>query len=104
MLEANAAQLAASSNGAGQPLNVVRIRQPDVYFEDVVYPVVRTYTNSVIVNDHVIVPVYGIADDAQALAVYAALFPGKTIVPLDATQIIGSGGGWHCVTMEFGVP
>ena len=22
----------------------------------------------------------------------------------NATHIIGSGGAWHCVTMEFGVP
>lgn len=103
-LEANAALLAASVNGAGQPLTVVRIRQPDVYYEGIAFPVVRTYTNSLIVNDRVIVPVYGIADDAEALAVYAAVFPGKTIVPLDATQIITSAGAWHCVTMEFPAP
>jgi agmatine deiminase len=103
-LEANAATLAAASNGAGEPLNVVRIRQPDVYYEGLVNPVVRTYTNSLIVNDRVIVPVYGIADDAAALALYATLFPGKTIVPLNARQIITSAGAWHCVTMEFPAP
>jgi len=103
-LEANAALLARSVNGAGQPLTVVRIRQPDVYYESLVFPVVRTYTNSLIVNDRVIVPVYGIPDDEGALAVYASLFPGKTIVPLDATGIITSAGAWHCVTMEFPAP
>lgn len=103
-LEANAALLAASVDGAGRPLQVVRIRQPDVYYEGIVFPVVRTYTNSLIVNDRVIVPVYGIPDDAGALAVYASVFPGKTIVPLDARQIITSAGAWHCVTMEFPSP
>lgn len=103
-LEANAALLARSVNGAGQPLTVVRIRQPDVYYESLVFPVVRTYTNSLIANDRVIVPVYGIPDDEGALAVYASLFPGKTIVPLDATGIITSAGAWHCVTMEFPAP
>jgi agmatine/peptidylarginine deiminase len=44
------------------------------------------------------------ANDHAVPGANAALFPGKTIVPLDATQIIGSGGAWHCVTMEFGVP
>ena len=103
-LEDNAALLAASTNGAGRPWKVLRIRQPDVYYEGVVNPVIRTYTNSIIVNDRVIVPVYGIADDAAALAVYASAFPGKTIVPLNANDIIGSGGAWHCVTMEFPRP
>jgi agmatine deiminase len=103
-LEANAALLAASTNGAGQPLNVVRIRQPDVYFENIVLPVVRTYTNAIVVNDRVIVPVYGIEDDAGALAVMASVFPGKTIVPLNANDIIAAAGAWHCVSMEFPAP
>lgn len=104
VLETNAATLAAATDGAGTPWNVVRIRQPDVYYEGVVMPVVRTYTNSLIVNDHVIVPTYGIDDDGPALALYRQLFPGKTIVPLDARQIITSAGAWHCVTMEFPAP
>ncbi len=104
VLEANAAALAAAVDGAGRPWNVLRIRQPDVYYEGVVNPVVRTYTNSLIVNDHVIVPTYGIADDEPALALYRQLFPGKTIVPLDAREIIPSAGAWHCVTMEFPAP
>jgi len=104
VLEANAALLQASVNGAGVPWTLVRIRQPDVYYAFFVYPVVRTYTNSLIVNDRVIVPVYGIDDDDAALAVYATLFPDKVIVPLAANDIIESGGAWHCVTMEFPQP
>jgi agmatine deiminase len=104
VLETNAALLARSTNGAGRPWNVVRIRQPDVYYQALVNPVVRTYTNSLIVNDRVIVPVYGIPDDTDALALYATLFPGKVIVPVNANQIIPSAGAWHCVTMEFPAP
>lgn len=103
-LETNAAILASATNGVGEPWNVVRIRQPDVYYAYFIYPVVRTYTNSILVNDRVIVPTYGIADDAEALALYGQLFPGRTIVPLDANDIIESAGAWHCVTMEFPVP
>jgi agmatine deiminase len=104
VLETNAGRLAAADNGSGQRWNVVRIRQPDVYYEGLVNPVIRTYTNSLIVNDRVIVPVYGIPDDAAALALYQSLFPNRTIVPLNANGIIGSAGAWHCVTMEFPVP
>ncbi|WP_448382530.1 agmatine deiminase family protein [Desulfosoma sp.] len=101
VLEACAALFAHETNGAGQPWRVVRIVQPDVYYTQFVIPVVRTYTNSLIVNNAVIVPVYGIAEDEEAVAVYRELFPDKTIVPLNAQEIIPSGGAWHCVTMEM---
>lgn len=104
VLEDAAARLQASTNGDGEPWQVVRIRQPDVTYDFFVLPIVRTYTNSLIVNDRVIVPVYGIGDDNGALAVYEDVFPNKTIVPLDAGDIIASGGAWHCVTMEFPRP
>lgn len=104
VLEEDAALLAASTNGAGEPWNVVRIPQPDVYYVGFVLPVVRTYTNSVITNDVVIVPTYGIAEDAQALEIYEAVLPGRRIVPLNANDIIEWAGAWHCVVMEYPAP
>jgi agmatine deiminase len=93
-----------STNGAGQPWNVVRIPQPDVYYIFFVLPVVRTYTNSLMVNDTVLLPVYDIPLDNDAVAVYQEVLPGKTIYPIDASVIIESGGAWHCVTMEYPSP
>ncbi len=104
VLEECAALFSQETNGAGQPWQVVRIVQPDVYYTQFVVPVVRTYTNSLIVNNVVIVPVYGIPEDEQALAVYREVFPDKKIVPLNAEAIIPSGGAWHCVTMEMATP
>uniref|UniRef100_A0A7C4RSV3 Agmatine deiminase family protein n=1 Tax=Desulfatirhabdium butyrativorans TaxID=340467 RepID=A0A7C4RSV3_9BACT len=104
VLEDNAALFARETNARGEPWRVVRIVQPDVYYTRFLVPVVRTYTNSLIINDYVIVPVYGIAEDEQALAVYREVLPEKTLVPLDARDIIPSGGAWHCVTMEIAVP
>uniref|UniRef100_A0A832A5V7 Agmatine deiminase n=1 Tax=Desulfacinum infernum TaxID=35837 RepID=A0A832A5V7_9BACT len=103
-LEENAALFARETNGEGAPWRVVRLVQPDVSFTHFLVPVVRTYTNALMVNNHVIVPVYGIPEDEQALAVYREVLPGKTIVPLNAEEIIPSGGAWHCVTMEVAVP
>jgi len=83
---------------------VVRIPQPVVYFEDFIWPVVRTYTNSLIVNDVVVLPVYNLPGDDEAIAIYESVLPEKTIYALDARDIIASGGAWHCVTMEFPSP
>jgi len=104
ILENAAALFAGETNGRGEPWNVVRIPQPDVYYVLFIFPVVRTYTNSVIVNDQVLVPTYGIASDAQALAIYQQVFPDRNIISLNANQIIESAGAWHCVTMEHPNP
>jgi agmatine deiminase len=94
----------SSVNGAGEPWTVVRIPQPDVYYKYFVLPVVRTYTNAVIVNNVVLLPIFNIPSDEEAAAIYGQVLPGKTIFPIDASTIIESGGAWHCVTMEFPSP
>ena len=94
----------SSTNGAGEPWNVVRIPQPDVYYTNFVLPVVRTYTNALIVNNIVVLPVYNIPLDNDAVAAYQQILPGKAIYPIDASIIIESGGAWHCVTMEYPSP
>ena len=104
ILEDAATLFAGSVNGAGDPWNVTRIWQPDVYYVFFIFPVVRTYTNSLIVNDDVILPVYNIPYDDTAISIYQSLLPGKTIHPIDARVIIESAGAWHCVTMEYADP
>jgi len=104
ILEDAATLFMSETNGAGVPWEVHRIWQPDVYYIFFIFPVVRTYTNSLVVNDVVMLPVFDIPYDAQAVAVYEALYPGRTIVPINAEVIIESGGAWHCVTMEYPDP
>jgi len=104
VLEYNAQLFADTTNGIGDPWNVIRIRQPDVYFDSFVFPIVRTYTNSLLVNNVVLLPVYGIPDDTDAVSTYKRAFPDREIVPINAESIIRYAGAWHCVTMEFPGP
>jgi agmatine/peptidylarginine deiminase len=53
--------------------------------------VVRNYTNSLIVNDVVILPVFGIPYDAAAISIYEGLFPWNTIWSVNAEAIIETG-------------
>ena len=86
-------------NDQGANLRVLRIPMPpgvgDVY---------RSYTNSTIFNDRVIVPVYP-ADtryEAAALEVYRNAMPaGYEIVTVKADQAIQYGGAVHCTTSGF---
>lgn len=78
----------------GQPYNVVRIpleKSGGTYY---------AYTNSLIVNRKVLVPVYGLSTDSQALSIYEDAMPGYEIVGIDASDIIDQAGAIHCTTMQ----
>lgn len=88
-----------------RPYNVVRIPMPpDARGR---YPSsggeYRTYTNSVIVNKTVIVPVYEEQYDTTALRIYREAMPGYNVVGIDCNDIIGALGAIHCITKEIGV-
>jgi agmatine deiminase len=59
-----------------------------------------TYANFYIVNGGVIVPTYGVAEDAAALEVLRRLFADRQLVPLSAAALITGGGAFHCVTQQ----
>jgi len=64
--------------------------------------VFRSYTNSLIINNLVLVPTYNDVRDAEAIAVYETLMPGYTIVPINCSALNGLAGAIHCVTMGIG--
>ena len=91
-LENNATAVANMVAGTGNYYEVIRIPMPgsaSAYW---------TYTNSIIVNDHVFVPIYQVAEDATALQIYQDAMPDHTIVGIDSSDVIGSGGAVHCTT------
>ncbi len=61
-----------------------------------------TYTNAVVFNDLVFVPEFSgyATENAQAVAVFQAAFPDRTVIPVDCTGIIGSAGAIHCIVMH----
>jgi len=95
ILDRNAALLGSETNAAGAPLTVIRVPMPSN--ADGVF---RSYTNGIVVNDLVLVPVYSLHadDEAEALSVFEVAFPGRTVVPVDSEDIIEWGGAIHCVT------
>jgi len=96
ILEQNADILEAVVTEAGESLDIHRLPLPwnesEVWF---------TYTNSLIVNDVVLIPVFAGFDDleAEALAAYEAAAPQLSQVTINSDAIIPAGGAIHCVTM-----
>jgi hypothetical protein len=93
-LEANVATLATLTNCYGRPYRIVR-----VYCGSLGGSHVAAYTNSMILNHKVFVPLYGISTDSAAIAAYEAAMPGY--------EVLGYTGSWlsddaiHCRTMEI---
>jgi agmatine/peptidylarginine deiminase len=64
------------------------------------------YTNSLILNDHVFVPVTGNSHDNEAIAAYQQAMPGYTIVPIMQSNYTPwlSTDALHCRTHELADP
>lgn len=65
-----------------------------------------TYTNSLIVNNTVIMPSYSghQKEEAQATAAYQTGMPGAAVVPVNSDSSITAGGSIHCVTQTLPAP
>ncbi|MDD2197386.1 MAG: agmatine deiminase family protein [Bacteroidales bacterium] len=87
----------------GRPYKVVRIPMPPD--ENGRYPSnysdYLTYTNAVILNGLVLVPVYGLPQDNEALEIYRDAMPGYKVVGINMRNVISASGAIHCITREI---
>ncbi len=95
VLEYNARYFENHTARNGMHYNIVRV--PLVKSNGVYY----TYSNSLIVNNKVLVPIYGLSTDSEALQDYQNAMPGYQIVGIDASSIIDMNGAIHCTTMQI---
>jgi len=87
-LEANVAYLETQASSWGTPYEIIRV------------PVgngnTQAYTNSLILNDKVLVPTFGASNDAVALQIYRDAMPGYEIIGFDGSWL--SDDAIHCRT------
>jgi agmatine/peptidylarginine deiminase len=86
-------------NGAPYRLQALEIPAPQ--FDEDGKRLPGSYVNFLIVNNSVLVPVFGCAQDAAALNGLQHCFPGKRIVPVPGGNLIKQYGGPHCATMQL---
>jgi agmatine deiminase len=80
-------------------LDVVRVPSPGLFGEsEDAEP--ASYMNFVIANRVVVVPVYGLPTDDEAVAAIGALFPGRKAVGLTADAVLTGGGSFHCCSQH----
>ena len=109
-IEANIQYVLENYNSAfGTPYEVIRIPSPPSSSGN--YPdnngYYRTYTNSVFVNNTVLVPFYRTEYDTIAQRIYEQALPGYNVVGIDVDNqgenLISYSGAIHCITHSVGV-
>ena len=92
--------IAALRTDWGRPWRVLRIDCPEIpsRWRDPDEPPLAAYTNSLILNDRVLVPIYDTELDARALQVYAECLPDHEIVGIDCRGVIQYLGAIHCIS------
>jgi len=88
----------------GRPYKIVRVPMPPSLSGQ--YPPnsnYYTYTNSLIVNKTVLVPIYNFSLDTTALRIYREAMPGYKVIGIDCNASIPASGAIHCISKEIGV-
>jgi agmatine deiminase len=79
--------------------DIVEMPAPDTLTDAEGY-VDYSYINHLVVNGGVIACSFGDPRDADAAAILAEQYPGRTVVGVDARPLFERGGGIHCITQQ----
>lgn len=95
------AAIYADAHRRAQDNGVVVLDMPSVgRFEQDGELVPASYMNFVIANGQVVVPLYGVPNDENAVKALKKAFPGHKVTGLPANHILTGGGSFHCITQQ----
>lgn len=100
-LRAMEQELQAFRQANGERYRLVPLPWPAAIYADDGHRLPATYANFLIINGAVLVPVYGLPQDAEALQVLAGCFPGREIVAINCRALIEQHGSLHCISMQY---
>jgi len=95
----NLVRLGSATDAKGRSIEVVTLPQPRPRTWQGL-PVTPGYVNHYIANGGVVVPTFGISEDAAALATLRVLHPGREIVGVPARYLEFGEGSVHCITQQ----
>ena len=101
-LEKMEAQLQSFTNAKGEPYRLLPLPWAgEVLGDESDERLPSTYANFLVINEAVLVPIYGLPMDEDALEVVAQAFPGYEIFGIPCLSLIEQGGSLHCITMQI---
>ncbi len=100
-LQRMADELARLRDATGRPYRLLPLPLPDPIHDEQGARLPASHVNFLVIDGAVLVPVYGVPQDAAAQATLASAFPGRAIVPVAARPFLRQGGSVHCQTMHL---
>lgn len=95
-------QLKSFTNADGHPYRLLPLPWAgEVLGRDSNERLPSTYANFLIVNEAVLVPIYDLPMDEEALEIISQAFPGYEILGIPCSALIEQGGSLHCITMQI---
>jgi agmatine/peptidylarginine deiminase len=85
----------------GNPFHLVPLPWPDPCFADDGHRLPATYANFLIINEAVILPLYNVKQDLEAVKVLTSIFPDRKIIPVLCRTLIEQHGSLHCISMQY---
>ncbi len=94
-------QLKMFRTGSNEPYNLIALPLPKPIYDNEGQRLPANYANFLIINDAVLVPVYGDPMDEIAIDKLKACFAGRKIIPVPSRPLVYQYGSLHCMTMQF---
>lgn len=98
-LAENRRRLAGARDAAGRALAVVELPMPPRIGTDGDRSP-ASYANFYLANGVALVPIFGVASDARALAILRELLPGREVIGIPCVELVSGFGAIHCVTQQ----
>lgn len=99
-LKAAYESLLKATDQEGRPLRVIKLPMPDPVITDG-ERLPASYANFLILNTKILVPIYGSSEKNQkALAILEDCFPARTVVGIEATDLVWGLGSFHCISQQ----
>jgi len=92
--------LSGARDGRGRRLEIVVVPSPGEVTDADGELLSASYMNYCVSNTSVVVPTFGVANDAAAVDAIAACFPTRRTIGLPAQSILAGGGSFHCITQQ----
>ncbi len=99
-LEADAEVLERARDARGRALDIVRVPMPQPRRSEDGRLLTTSYVNFCFANGALLLPAFDDPADAVAYRTLSALFPDRSVIQVEALDIVQGGGGIHCVTRE----
>jgi len=94
-------ELRQATNRHGEPFKLVPLPFPDPVYDEDGSLLPASYANFLILNNAVLLPVYGVKQDPEALEVMESVFPDRKIIAVNSIPLIRQHGSVHCISMQF---